>query len=129
MIKLYQKAIVMSEIIVLSRSELSSIIGECIGRAFDKLKKQEPVRLTQPLEDDETFTIQGLAKYWNCHYQTIINKKNSGVIPFHQIGKKVFFKKSEVDAITAIPALKNGGPNDEQSSIQSTFRLAAGQRY
>lgn len=53
---------------------------------------------------DENFTIKQLSDYWQCHPQTIMKKKRAGLIPFHQSGRKVFFKRSEIDKVTAVPS-------------------------
>lgn len=57
---------------------------------------------------DENFTIKQLSKYWQCHPQTIMKKKRAGLIPFHQSGRKVFFKRSEIDKVTAEPSARCG---------------------
>lgn len=62
----------------------------------------------QPLADEEHFTPKELAKYLKCHVETIRLKKRNGELPFHQHGRKIIFKKSEIDALTANPVFKSG---------------------
>lgn len=55
---------------------------------------------------DTLLTVKQLAEYWQCHQQTIMQKKRKGQLPFVQHGRKLFFRKSEIDALTATPADK-----------------------
>lgn len=58
---------------------------------------------------EENLTPRQLANYWQCHIETIRQKKRKGELPFYQIGRKIFFKKSEIDALTANPLPKKRG--------------------
>lgn len=62
----------------------------------------------EPKEEDQQFTPKQLAEYWQCHIETIRLKKRKGEIPFYQVGRKIMFKKSEIDALTANPVFKSG---------------------
>ena len=52
--------------------------------------------------------IRGLANYINCSIGTAQKLKNSGKIPFYNLGSKVFFYSDEVD-IAVQNQLKMGG--------------------
>ena len=52
-------------------------------------------------ESDEQFDIEGLSKYLNCTKVTIHRYKKKGVFPYYQVGRTVYFKKSEVDRALA----------------------------
>jgi excisionase family DNA binding protein len=67
--------------------------------------------VAEPLKDDQLFTVKQLAEYWQCHEQTIMQKKRKGELPFFQHGRKLFFRKSEVDALTANPIDKRFSRN------------------
>jgi excisionase family DNA binding protein len=43
------------------------------------------------------FNITQLGQYLGCSIQTIHNLKKDGIIPFYRLGRKVYFKKSEID--------------------------------
>jgi excisionase family DNA binding protein len=62
-------------------------------------------------ESDIEFDIPGLAKYLKCSIQTIHNLKKEGVLSFYRLGRKVYFKKSEIDRtarVSSIGAKKKG---------------------
>lgn len=73
-----------------------------------------PDTATRPLQpapgkqnsSDTLLTVKQLANYWQCHQQTIMQKKRKGQLPFIQHGRKLFFRKSEIDALTSNPADK-----------------------
>lgn len=70
---------------------------------------QEFQKAPMPSENDQMMTVKQLAEYWQCHPQTIMQKKRKGELVFHQHGRKLFFKRSEIDALTANTALKKKG--------------------
>ena len=41
---------------------------------------------------DQLFTVKQLAEYWQCHEQTIMQKKRKGELPFFQHGRKLMFQ-------------------------------------
>jgi excisionase family DNA binding protein len=59
-------------------------------------------------EQDQMFTVKQLAEYWQCHEQTIMQKKRKGELAFYQHGRKLMFRKSEIDKLTANPLPKKG---------------------
>lgn len=63
----------------------------------------------EPAVKDQMLTPKQLAEYWGCHIQSIRQKKLKGELPFFQHGKKVLFRKSEIDALTANPLPKKRG--------------------
>lgn len=95
----------MSEIIVTTKSEIFNIVRDCVFQAMEKFQSSKDQIKPTSLEANPEirFTIQELAEYWGCHYQTVVNKKLAGELPFHQHGRKVYFIKSEIDALTANP--------------------------
>lgn len=50
--------------------------------------------------------ISSLAKYLKCSIPTIHKLKREGVIPFYRLGRKVYFKKSEIDSIAKVKLFK-----------------------
>ena len=65
-----------------------------------------------PVDPVQQFNISEVAEYLKCSKATIHNYKNNKSIPFHQIGRTVYFIKSEVDealsSMTAISRNKKG---------------------
>lgn len=53
-------------------------------------------------EPEITMSPQQAAEYLGCTVSNVHQKKNSGSLPYHQIGKTVFFKKSEIDEATKV---------------------------
>lgn len=41
--------------------------------------------------------IRGLAAYMMCSPSKVQNMKNAGLLPFYEIGRKVFFYTAEID--------------------------------
>jgi excisionase family DNA binding protein len=75
----------------------------------DMLLVQNSATSTAPIQDDQEFSITELAVYLRKTKATIQRYKRNQVLPFHQAGRTVFFKKSEVDAaMSSLPAKKKG---------------------
>lgn len=49
------------------------------------------------VESEERMSREELAKYLNASVPTIDRYKANGVFPYYQTGRKIYFKKSEVD--------------------------------
>lgn len=68
--------------------------------AIEKLIEKVLLRLDQekPQQDaDQNFTIDELAKYLKCSKVTIHRYKKDGMFPFYKAGRKIYFRRSEVD--------------------------------
>jgi|GEM_PF-950145 len=48
--------------------------------------------------DEQFFGDKALANHLGCSIQTIIRLKQAGKLPYHKIGRKYYYLKSEVDA-------------------------------
>lgn len=48
------------------------------------------------IDTDETFTVIELAGYLKCSVQTVYRLKREGKVPFHRLGKLIWFVKSEI---------------------------------
>jgi excisionase family DNA binding protein len=53
-------------------------------------------------ETEIEFDTTGVANYLKCSKQTIHNLKKEGVLPFYRLGRKVYFKKSEIDGVARV---------------------------
>ena len=53
-----------------------------------------------PVQPDEQrfYGDKELAKYLNCTIQTVSRQKQAGKLPFHRIGRRYYYLRSEVDA-------------------------------
>lgn len=51
---------------------------------------------TKQLESEYIYSITGLSEFLDCSRVTAQSIKNSGKIPYQQIGRKVMFKTSDV---------------------------------
>ena len=77
-------------------------LSEQVAFLTNLLVEKNTAQPLAPVTNEQHFTPKELAKYWGVHEQTILRQKREGLIPFHQGGgRKIFFKKSEVDAITS----------------------------
>ena len=84
-----------------SAKQAVALFIETMGEGYFENTKPKPIA-------DVNFTPEQLADYWHCHIETIRLKKRKGEIPFYQIGRKIIFKKSEIDKLTANPLSKKG---------------------
>lgn len=93
----------MSKIVVTTETDIQQLIESSLTKLFDEFAAKfcpSVTARTETPKEDESFTVQQLAEYWQCHPQTIFNRKRSGELPFYQSGRKIFFKKSEIDKLT-----------------------------
>lgn len=68
--------------------ELKSLISECLSNQLDKPKQEtEQVDL---IKIDEVCAMLKVSKV------TIWDWKRKGIIPFHRLANKVFFKRNEI---------------------------------
>lgn len=68
-----------------------------------------PVKKEGVEEEDQKFSIAEVANYLKKGKATIQRYKNDGALPYHQVGRTVFFKKSEVDAAMSSMVVKKKG--------------------
>lgn len=89
---------------------LKGIIMDCVNTClkYHEISLSEANGLID-LQKDERFTIPQLAEYLQVNKLTIHRYKKNGVFPFYQVGRTVFFKKSEVDAAMSSLAFKKKG--------------------
>ena len=89
----------MNEIVLtyLTKPEIEKIIQEGLQNYFQNTKIESSEK-----EADKLFSIRELAIYLKCSIATIHAYKKRKAIPYFQIGRKVFFKKSDVDKVLKI---------------------------
>ena len=46
----------------------------------------------------KVYGIRGIAEYIGCSPAKAQNMKNAGILPFYEVGRRVFFYTAEVDA-------------------------------
>ncbi len=78
----------------ISIEDLSNIINVAVEKAILKLK--EPV--DQPTEEstNDFIGMNAVAKLLRVSLVTVHAYKKAGLIPFHRIGRRVLFRKSEI---------------------------------
>lgn len=64
---------------------------------IDKFLKSDLDRQDKIIAEDITYTIKELAVYLECSKSTVHRYKDNKSIPYYQVGRKVSFKKSEID--------------------------------
>lgn len=81
----------MTNIILTSKIELEAIIQESVRKAINEGKREMP--------DDHTeiLNIQEASKYLNLAKQTLYSFTSKRVIPFFKKGKKLYFKRIELN--------------------------------
>lgn len=79
--------------IIITKSDFSNAIEE----ALDKAIKKGTFATKTKDEIPELLGIEEAAKYLNLAKQTLYGFTSKGVIPYLKKGKKLYFKKSELD--------------------------------
>lgn len=80
--------------IITTKQEIQEVISHAVENAMKDFKENFAEKM---LEEDKKFNIEEVAEYLKVTKPTIHSYKNRGIIPFHQVGKTVYFKKSEID--------------------------------
>lgn len=96
--------------------ELQSLIQESVRVALSENQQSKTKNVPQSHADDLKLNIKQLAEYLHCSLPTIHKYKKDGVIPFYRLGRKVYFKKSEIDACAIVST----------KSIENRMRRARG---
>ena len=82
----------MSQVIVTSKEELEFLINSSVRKALSEQTNQNPVR-----EQDKIFSIQEATVYLNLARQTLYGFTSKNLIPFIKRGKKLYFRKSDLE--------------------------------
>ena len=59
---------------------------------------QQPEKVAFSDKGQKVYGIRGIAEYIGCSPAKAQNMKNAGILPFYEVGRRVFFYTSEVDA-------------------------------
>ena len=107
----------------LLRELLEPIIDDCVSRAFNKnineLKFEKPV-------NEEVFDIKEATAYLKLSKSTMYRMTMDREIPHYKVGKRLYFRKDELDAWI------NKGKVETQEEISEQadqFLLRRGRRY
>ena len=79
----------MSELVVISKTELETLIQENLNKVLSKQKHEQIAELDRFLSLDEAAEYLQLAK------QTLYGFTSQRTIPFIKRGKKLYFKKQD----------------------------------
>jgi len=91
------------EVIVTSEKELRGIIGDAVRAVLN----HEMPEATKPDGKEYVYGLAGLAELIGASKVTAQKLKNSGKIPFTQVGRKIIFEKTAV--LDALNENKKGG--------------------
>ena len=80
--------------------EFETLIKNCVKSELTNLRPEPP-------KDDEFITTNKAIKILGVSKPTLHKWKTGGLIPFHRIGSRIRFKKSEV--IEAVQSVKKYG--------------------
>ena len=58
---------------------------------------QQPEKVAFSDKGQKVYGIRGIAAYIGCSPAKAQNMKNAGILPFYEVGRRVFFYTSEVD--------------------------------
>ena len=79
--------------IITTKADLSNAIEEALDKAIKKTHLAE----REHSEIPELLSVEDAAKYLNLAKQTLYGFTSKGVIPYLKKGKKLYFKRSELD--------------------------------
>ena len=72
-------------------------LAEVVRQAVKDQMSEMPLLTEKPQEERKIlYSINALAEFLNCSQPTAQKLKNSGRIPYRQIGRKVMFDSAEV---------------------------------
>lgn len=58
---------------------------------------QQPEKVAFSDKGQKVYGIRGIAAYIGCSPAKAQNMKNAGILPFYEVGRRVFFYTAEVD--------------------------------
>lgn len=76
-----------------SIQELGKIINESVKR---EIKSMFPESLKKSHEEQVLLNRKQACKLLDCSLTTLYHYQKDGRIPFHQVGRKIFFDKAEL---------------------------------
>ncbi len=75
---------------------------EDVKRAVNEVLTENKQLITKTPEPEVyIYGLQNLAKFLGIGITTAWSLKKQGRLPYYQAGKKLYFKKSEIEAVTA----------------------------
>lgn len=80
-------------IILIEPEELKDLIKSSIAEAIQSLRLTEP---TEHSTGNKLLSVTEAAKILDISISTLHAYKNSGAIPFHRIGRRIYFLESEI---------------------------------
>lgn len=90
----------MTSALVISTDDLQKLIRESVSEILNT----QLSRINPPEKSEELLKIKDVAKLLKVHTQTVYNWKKEGRLPFRQIGKRIYYEKSEV--LSALDSLQ-----------------------
>jgi predicted DNA-binding transcriptional regulator AlpA len=68
---------------------------------LEALSESQFLKTSAPEPEVYIYGLQNLAKFLGIGVTTAWSLKKQGRLPYYQAGKKLYFKKSEIEAVTA----------------------------
>lgn len=98
---------------MLTFNEVPEALATILQRQTDIENLLREILSTRPgkEETNEDLTVSELAAYLRCSRVTVQARKRDGTFPYYQVGRKIFFRKSEIDKVLRISGYgeKKGG--------------------
>jgi excisionase family DNA binding protein len=79
-------------IVIIEETDLVLLIEKAVARAFEK----QPLSIIPDPYHEDLIQAPHVAKLLNVSLSTVHTYKKLGIIPFHRIGRRVYFRESEV---------------------------------
>jgi len=107
----------------LLRELLEPIIDDCVTRALNKYINE--LKFDQPASND-VFDVAGAMDYLKLSKPTIYKLTMERQIPHYKLGKRLYFRKEELDAWINKGKVKT---HDEISAEADAYLLRRGRKY
>ena len=80
---------------------------ELVARVVNELKQYQQLATPQTISNSEEYlTVKDVANLFHISIATVNNWKREGILVAHQIGGKIFFKRTEIE--NSLIELKSG---------------------
>lgn len=87
-----------NQLVVIDLPTLQNLISRTIKNVFENLNDVASSHPTVKSTEDGLMTMEEVTKFLKVSKVTIHNWKKKGIIKSHKIGRKLYFKKAEIES-------------------------------
>ncbi|MDP4192338.1 MAG: helix-turn-helix domain-containing protein [Bacteroidota bacterium] len=86
----------MENVILISGAELKELVRTAVQEGIENLKVIDDREKQTVKEDDAYIAITEVCKILKVSQPSVYNYRKKGIISFYRIGRRVFYKRSEI---------------------------------